>query len=233
MLLRQHARALQQRCIVSAVQICSASARAETLSDSCLLRDQCDATIGPPVALAASPYRLPGGRSFASQAEATHPASQHLPNFASPPTTDAAVAAEIPEQYTRLDRITGRYTVSSKPAFAVVEVGPTQFKVCQGDVIITEKLKGLDVNERVSLNRVLMLGTLQQTVIGRPFVPQASVTAAVEEQFRDGKVIIFKKKRRKNSRRQNGHRQALTTLRILHIDGIEDSDKHEPVLATF
>lgn len=70
--------------------------------------------------------------------------------------------------------------VSSKPVFAVVEVGPTQFKVCQGDTIVTEKLKGLDVNEKVSLNRVLMLGTLQQTVIGRPFVPQASVTAAVE-----------------------------------------------------
>lgn len=141
--------------------------------------------------------------------------------------TDGATAVDFPEQYTRLERITGRYMVPHKPVFAVVQVGPTQFKVCQGDTIVTEKLKGLDVNETVSLNRVLMMGSLQKTVIGRPFVPEASVIAAVEEQFRDGKVIIFKKKRRKNSRRQTGHRQALTTLRILRIDGIENSDSSD------
>jgi large subunit ribosomal protein L21 len=70
--------------------------------------------------------------------------------------------------------------VPTQAAFAVVEVGPTQFKVCQGDTIVTEKLIGLDVNDTVSLNRILMLGTLSQTIIGRPFVPDVSVTAAVE-----------------------------------------------------
>lgn len=63
------------------------------------------------MALTASQYQLPGARSFASQAEGIQQINQHLPNVATPPTTDGAVAAEIPEQYTRLDRITGKYTV--------------------------------------------------------------------------------------------------------------------------
>lgn len=134
--------------------------------------------------------------------------------------------------------------VPRKLAFAVVEVGPTQFKVSQGDTIVTEKLRGVDVNDKLSLNRVLMLGSPHETIIGRPFILEASITAAVEvrlvlielagvcidldilqrrhltwspiicpawwclqEQFQDGKVLIFKKRRRKHSRRMNGHRQ--------------------------
>ncbi len=53
-----------------------------------------------------------------------------------------------------------------------------------------------------------MLGSSMRTVVGRPFVAAAEVLAVVEEQVRDAKVIIFKKRRRKNSRRTNGHRQA-------------------------
>ncbi len=53
-----------------------------------------------------------------------------------------------------------------------------------------------------------MLGTPSRTVVGRPFVPLAEVVAVVEEHVRDSKVIIFKKRRRKNSRRLTGHRQA-------------------------
>ena len=67
------------------------------------------------------------------------------------------------------------------------------------------------------MQRVLMLGTKERTVLGRPFVPLASVLAVVEEQVRDAKVIIFKKRRRKSSRRTNGHRQQLTALRVLDI----------------
>ena len=70
--------------------------------------------------------------------------------------------------------------VPRKLAYAVVEVGPTQFRVCQGDMIVAEKLVGVDVNDMVSLNRVLMLGSQSQTIIGRPIIPAAYVTAAVE-----------------------------------------------------
>ncbi len=67
-----------------------------------------------------------------------------------------------------------------KKVFAVVEVGPTQFKVTPDDLLVTEKLKGVDVNDIVSLNRVLLLGSAQETLIGRPHVPGAAVTAVVE-----------------------------------------------------
>ncbi|KAK9844840.1 hypothetical protein WJX74_007501 [Apatococcus lobatus] len=133
---------------------------------------------------------------------------------------------QLPEQphppaYSPAGRVTGPYTVPRQPVFAVVELGPTQYKVSPDDLVYTEKLKGVDVNEKVSLNRVLLLGNQTQTIIGRPFVPQASVVACIEEQFQDAKVLIFKKRRRKNSRRLNGHRQELTCIRILEIYGVD------------
>lgn len=66
-----------------------------------------------------------------------------------------------------------------------------------------------------------MLGSATQTIIGRPILPDAAVHAVVEEHALDAKVIIFKKKRRKNYRRTRGHRQELTRLRITDIQGIE------------
>ncbi|GKV10911.1 hypothetical protein SLEP1_g22215 [Rubroshorea leprosula] len=75
------------------------------------------------------------------------------------------------------------------------------------------------------LNKVLLLGSATQTIVGRPIVPHAAVCAVVEEHALDAKVIIFKKKRRKNYRRIKGHRQELTKLRITDIQGIE---KPEP-----
>jgi len=105
-------------------------------------------------------------------------------------------------------------------AFAVVQIGSHQFKVSPNDLIYTEKLKYCDINDKVMLNKILMLGSKDQTVIGRPTVPKAAVFAVVEEHALDEKVIIFKKKRRKNYRRTTGHRQELTRLRILEVKGI-------------
>ena len=125
----------------------------------------------------------------------------------------------IPEVLVRLEKIEGPYRVEHRPVFAVVEVGGTQYKVTPDDVIVTEKLDGVDINDKIQLQRVMLLGTASETVIGRPYIPNTTVTAVVEEQFLDGKVIIFHKRRRKNSRRTKGHRQPLTTLRILSVDG--------------
>ncbi|KAL6848961.1 hypothetical protein ACP4OV_021544 [Aristida adscensionis] len=134
-----------------------------------------------------------------------------------------------------------------EPVFAVVQIGSHQFKVSNGDSIFTERLKFCDVNDKLILNRVLMLGSQTQTVIGRPILPDATVHAVVEEHkciadsdlaklampekldfliciALDAKVIIFKKKRRKNYRRTKGHRQELTKLRITNIEGIDKSD---------
>ncbi|XP_004494520.2 uncharacterized protein [Cicer arietinum] len=108
-----------------------------------------------------------------------------------------------------------------EPAFAVVQIGSHQFKVSNGDSIFTERLKFCEVNDKLILNKVLLLGSASQTIVGRPIVPDAAVHAVVEEHALDAKVIIFKKKRRKNYRRTKGHRQELTKLRITDIQGVE------------
>ncbi|EPS57370.1 hypothetical protein M569_17448, partial [Genlisea aurea] len=110
---------------------------------------------------------------------------------------------------------------SYMPVFAVIQIGSHQFKVSNGDSIFTEKLKHCNVNDMLLLNKVLLLGTEAQTMIGRPILPDAAVHAVVEEHAFDARVIIFKKKRRKNYRRTTGHRQELTKLRITDIKGIE------------
>ncbi|RDY13403.1 50S ribosomal protein L21, mitochondrial [Mucuna pruriens] len=108
-----------------------------------------------------------------------------------------------------------------EPVFAVVQIGSHQFKVSNGDSIFTERLKFCEVNDKLILSKVLLVGSASQTVVGRPIVPDAAVHAVVEEHALDAKVIIFKKKRRKNYRRTKGHRQELTKLRITDIQGIE------------
>lgn len=112
------------------------------------------------------------------------------------------------------------------PIFAVIQVGSHQFKVCRGDWIYVEKLKYADVKQKIILNKVLMLGTKSETVIGRPIVPDAAVHALVEEHQLGAETIIFKKKRRKNYRRTNYHRQELTRLKIIGVEGLK-----EPVVA--
>ncbi|XP_020577912.1 50S ribosomal protein L21, mitochondrial [Phalaenopsis equestris] len=94
-----------------------------------------------------------------------------------------------------------------EPVFAVVQIGSHQFKVSNGDSIFAERLKYCEVNDKLILSKVLMLGSRTETIIGRPILPDAAVHAVVEEHALDAKVIIFKKKRRKNYRRTKGHRQ--------------------------
>ncbi|CAN6443645.1 unnamed protein product [Victoria cruziana] len=68
-----------------------------------------------------------------------------------------------------------------EPVFAVIQVGSHQFKVCNRDCIYTEKLKWCEVNDKLILSKVLMLGSKTQTIIGRPILPSAEVHAVVEE----------------------------------------------------
>ncbi|CAN4084067.1 unnamed protein product [Withania somnifera] len=118
-----------------------------------------------------------------------------------------------------------------EPVFAVIQIGSHQFKVSNGDSIFVEKLKFCEVNDKLILNKVLLLGSKTQTIIGRPILPDAAVHAVVEEHALDAKVLIFKKKRRKNYRRTRGHRQELTKLRITDIQGVE-KPKVVPILKT-
>eukprot|EP00252_Welwitschia_mirabilis_P028006 TRINITY_DN9909_c0_g1_i1.p1 TRINITY_DN9909_c0_g1~~TRINITY_DN9909_c0_g1_i1.p1 ORF type:complete len:281 (+),score=26.26 TRINITY_DN9909_c0_g1_i1:182-1024(+) len=108
----------------------------------------------------------------------------------------------------------------AKSVFAIVEIGSHQFKVSGGDVIYVEKLKYPDVNQKIMLKKVMLLGTKSQTIIGRPIIPGACVHAVVEQHALSGEVIVFKKKRRKNYRRCKTHSQELTRLRILGVEGL-------------
>jgi large subunit ribosomal protein L21 len=98
--------------------------------------------------------------------------------------------------------------------FAVIKTGGKQYKVAQDDVIAIEKL-GSEAGETVTFDNVLMVGDK----VGAPIVDGASVTGEVLKQFRDDKVIVFKKKRRQNYRRKNGHRQHKTLVKITGITG--------------
>ena len=96
--------------------------------------------------------------------------------------------------------------------FAVIKTGGKQYRVVPGDVIKVERLEG-EAGATIALEQVLMLGD----TIGTPLIAGASVSAEVIAQDRGPKIIIFKKKRRQNYRRKNGHRQDLTVLRITEI----------------
>jgi large subunit ribosomal protein L21 len=102
------------------------------------------------------------------------------------------------------------------PMFAVVKTGGKQYKVASGDVIKVEKLLA-DAGSNVELDEVLMVGDDKGVTVGAPTVSGAKVAAEVLEQIRGPKITIFKKRRRKNSRRSRGHRQSLTVLRVKEI----------------
>jgi large subunit ribosomal protein L21 len=99
--------------------------------------------------------------------------------------------------------------------FAVIRTGGKQYRVAAEDVIKVEKIKG-DPGEIVQLGEVLVVGGDTPT-LGAPTVAGASVAAEVLEQGRGPKVIAFKKRRRKNSRRKRGHRQEFTLIRVTEI----------------
>ncbi|KAL2893598.1 50S ribosomal protein L21 chloroplastic [Bienertia sinuspersici] len=106
--------------------------------------------------------------------------------------------------------------------FAVVMVGSRQYIVIPGRWIYTQRLKEANVNDKIVLNKVLLVGTKTSTYIGKPVVTNAAVHAVVEEQLLDDKVIVFKYKKKKNYRRTKGHRQPITRIKITGITGFED-----------
>jgi large subunit ribosomal protein L21 len=107
--------------------------------------------------------------------------------------------------------------------FAVIRAGGKQYRVAADDIIKVDKIKG-EPGEIVQLGDVLVLGG-DNVSLGAPTVAGACVAAEVIEQGRGPKIIVFKKRRRKNSRRKRGHRQEFTLLRVTEIltDGAKPS----------
>ncbi|MFI5012780.1 MAG: 50S ribosomal protein L21 [Hyphomicrobiales bacterium] len=100
--------------------------------------------------------------------------------------------------------------------FAVIKTGGKQYRVAAGDTITVEKLAG-EPGEVIAFEQVLMLVDGATTEVGVPSVAGATVAGELVEQTRGAKVIAFKKRRRKNSRRKRGHRQDLTVVKITDI----------------
>jgi large subunit ribosomal protein L21 len=112
--------------------------------------------------------------------------------------------------------------------FAVIKTGGKQYRVAAEDVLQIEKVKG-DPGEIIQFGEVLLLGG-DEVKLGAPTIAGASVAAEVLEQGRGPKVIAFKKRRRKNSRRKRGHRQEFTLVRVTEIltDGAKPTKTAAP-----
>lgn len=102
--------------------------------------------------------------------------------------------------------------------YAVIKTGGKQYRVAKDDVLTVERLEG-EAGKSVEFTEVLMVGKGSDVKVGTPTISGAKVTAELVEQTRGRKIIVFKKRRRKNSRRKRGHRQDLTTVRITGIAG--------------
>lgn len=100
--------------------------------------------------------------------------------------------------------------------YAVVKTGGKQHRVREGDLIRVEKLDG-DVGSTITFDHVLMVAGEEEAQFGTPTLEGASVQAEIVQQTRSKKVLVFKKKRRKNYRRMYGHRQPYTHLRVNKI----------------
>ena len=96
--------------------------------------------------------------------------------------------------------------------YAIIRTGGKQYKVSTGDVLKIEKIAG-DEGSSVVFSEVLA----KDDVVGTPLVSGASVKATIVKQAKADKVIVFKKKRRQNYRRKNGHRQNITIVKIAEI----------------
>ncbi len=101
-------------------------------------------------------------------------------------------------------------------AYAVIRTGGKQYRVAPGDVVRVERLDG-EVGATIEFPEVLLTAGDGAVRVGRPLVDGVLVRGQIVAQGRARKVLVYKKKRRKNYRRRRGHRQAITTIRVTEI----------------
>ena len=102
-------------------------------------------------------------------------------------------------------------------SFAVIQTGGKQYKVKAGEILKIEKLDNLKVNSKIEFKEVLAYGDDKTAEIGAPKIDGAKVEANLVKNGKNRTILIFKKRRRKNSRRKNGHRQEFSLIRINKI----------------
>ncbi len=102
-------------------------------------------------------------------------------------------------------------------SYAVIQTGGKQYKVKSGEILKIEKLPGSKDDTKIEFNEILAYGDNKVIEIGSPVVQGAKVEANLIKNSKNRTVLIFKKRRRQNSRRKNGHRQEYSMIRINKI----------------
>ena len=114
--------------------------------------------------------------------------------------------------------------------FAIISSGGKQYKVSENTILTVNKLSGT-AGDNIEISDVLFASDGKEFSIGGPLIDGAKVNLEIIKQDRDRKILIFKKKRRKNFRRKNGHRQDMTFLQVktLNIPGFKTKTKAKSV----
>ena len=102
-------------------------------------------------------------------------------------------------------------------SFAVIQTGGKQYKVKASDILKIEKIKNSKPEGKIEFNEILAYGDDKNLEVGSPLVKGAKVEAELVKNSKNRTILIFKKRRRQNSRRKNGHRQEYSMIRINKI----------------
>ena len=102
-------------------------------------------------------------------------------------------------------------------SFAVIQTGGKQYKVKTGEILKIEKLEKVDANSKIEFKEILAYGDDKIAEVGSPKIDGAKVEANLVKNGKNRTILIFKKRRRKNSRRKNGHRQEFSLIKINKI----------------
>tara|TARA_A100001015_G_scaffold206113_1_gene230476 strand:+ start:9551 stop:9952 length:402 start_codon:yes stop_codon:yes gene_type:complete len=117
-------------------------------------------------------------------------------------------------------------------SFAVIQTGGKQYKVKTGEILKIEKLEKIDANSKIEFKEILAYGDDKIAEVGSPKIDGAKVEANLVKNGKNRTILIFKKRRRKNSRRKNGHRQEFSLIKINKIfskDGKIFSEAEEKI----
>ncbi len=101
-------------------------------------------------------------------------------------------------------------------SFAIIETGGKQYKVSASNILKVEKLN-IEKGKKVEFKKVLLLNDDKTTEVGNPTISGAVVEGLILDNIKDKKILVFKKRRRQNSRKKYGHRQLLSKIQIIKI----------------
>ena len=102
-------------------------------------------------------------------------------------------------------------------SFAIIQTGGKQYKVKASEILKVEQLENVKPESKIEFNEILAYGDDKNIEVGSPFIKGAKVEAELIKNGKNRTILVFKKRRRKNSRRKNGHRQQYSLIKIKKI----------------